>query len=38
MRLLALEFKSDNIVRSKAMKYIVNKNNGNLLCQLQKRL
>ena len=39
-RLLGLEFKSNNIIKSKAMKFIVKKywliinNNGNVLCKL----
>ena len=39
-RLLGIEFKSDNIIKSKAMKFIVKKycliksNNGHILCQL----
>ena len=40
-RILGLEFKSDNIIKSKAIKFIVQKkycliisNNENLLCQL----
>ena len=42
---LRLVFKSDNIIKSKAMKFIVKKkccpvisNNGNVLCQLKKKI
>ena len=43
IRLLGLEFKSENIIKSKAMKFIVKKlfllisNNGNVLCQWQEK-
>ena len=41
--LLGLEFKSENIIKLKAMKFIVKKlfllisNNGNVLCQWQEK-
>ena len=41
--LLGLEFKLENIIKSKAMKFIVKKlfllisNNGNVLCQWQEK-
>ena len=43
-RLLGLEFKSDSIIKSKVMKFIVKKyyqiisNNRKILCQLQKKI
>ena len=42
-RLSGLKFKSNNIIKSKAMKFIVKKygltsNNGNILHQLQKNI